>query len=244
MAMDVGFSFPAALAAVIKENILQLNKQLTASRYLKGVNIVGGVSRDIGESSASLLRERLKGIEKDFLRLRDILESSTSFMERVDTTGYLRRNTAYDLGVIGLAGRSSGIEIDLRKFFGDIYKPAGFNMAIGRSGDVLARLNVRLFEFEESLRLIRYFVGHLAAGACVATQKIVPGYGLGYAEAWRGPVLYWLDIAEDGTIERCKITDPSFRGWQGLSYAVLGDIIPDFPLCNKSFDFSYAGNDL
>ena len=70
------------------------------------------------------------------------------------------------------------------------------------------------------------------------------GEAIGCAEGWRGPVLYWLKTNRSGIIERCKIVDPSFHNWQGLSYAVLGNIIPDFPLCNKSFDLSYAGNDL
>ncbi|HPM43152.1 MAG TPA: Ni,Fe-hydrogenase III large subunit, partial [Candidatus Omnitrophota bacterium] len=70
------------------------------------------------------------------------------------------------------------------------------------------------------------------------------GFALGFCEAWRGPLLVWTRLAPDGLIERCKIVDPSFRNWEGLSYAVLGNIVPDFPLCNKSFDLSYAGNDL
>ncbi|MDD5492983.1 MAG: hypothetical protein PHV60_09960, partial [bacterium] len=113
------------------------------------------------------------------------------------------------------------------------------------AGDVLARLRVRIEEFKESERLIAGFVAK-ANPAETIDNKFNPASGsaLGYSEGWRGPVLYWLKTNPDGIIERCKITDPSFHNWPGLSYAVMGEIIPDFPLCNKSFDLSYAGNDL
>jgi Ni,Fe-hydrogenase III large subunit len=118
-------------------------------------------------------------------------------------------------------------------------------MVTQESGDVLARLRVRISEFEESIRLIEVFAGKLAKlGELRINPNIKGGNGLGYAEGWRGPVLYWLETNSAGLIERCKIVDPSFLNWQGLSFAVLGNIIPDFPLCNKSFDLSYSGNDL
>ena len=118
-------------------------------------------------------------------------------------------------------------------------------MATQESGDVLARLRVRISEFKESVRLIEVFVAKLAkSGELRVSPGIKGGSALGYAEGWRGPVLYWLETNPAGLIERCKIVDSSFLNWQGLSFAVLGNIIPDFPLCNKSFDLSYSGNDL
>lgn len=114
-------------------------------------------------------------------------------------------------------------------------------------GDVLARLNMRFDEFEESVKIIRQCMEKSeSAPAALADDEIngKEGFGLGYTEGWRGPVLYWLKINDKGIIERCKIVDASFHNWQALSYAVLGNIIPDFPLCNKSFDLSYSGNDL
>jgi len=108
-------------------------------------------------------------------------------------------------------------------------------------------LNVRLDEFEESVKMIRHFTERGESEALSPHEiKSVgsAGFGLGYVEGWRGPVLYWVKIDKDGIIERCKIVDASFHNWQGLSYAVLGNIIPDFPLCNKSFDLSYSGTDL
>lgn len=245
MALDVGFSFPAAYASIIKESILQLNESLTGSRYLRGVNGIGGISADAEDVKKAVFPASLKSIKKDFGEISKILYSSGSFMDRVDTTGALKKKTAEDIGVVGLAARASGIPSDLRRFFPGIYKEAKFKMNLEQPGDCLARLKIRISEFEESCRLIEFFAGRIISQK---EQRPAPaqlvGAGLGYAEGWRGPVLYWIRADTSGSIERCKIVDPSFHNWQALSYAVLGNIIPDFPLCNKSFDLSYSGNDL
>jgi Ni,Fe-hydrogenase III large subunit/Ni,Fe-hydrogenase III component G len=245
IALDVGFSFPAAQAAIIKENIQALNQEIFGSRFLKGVVCCGGVLQDIDDADRGLLASTLKSVKKDFEELAGILNSSVSFMDRVDTTGILKRKTAEDLGVRGLAARASGLNNDLRRDFSDIHEIARFRIGHETSGDVLARLRVRLFEFEESIRLILEFLHNLPATE-IRSAPIQPqqGCGLGYAEGWRGPILYWIGTDASGSIDRCKIVDPSFQNWQGLAYCVLGDIIPDFPVCNKSFDLSYSGTDL
>ena len=245
IALDVGFSFPAAYASIIKEAILQLNEKLTGSRYLKGVNRVGEVSVDIDETNRLILFDSLKKVKSDFNELIKILNSSVSFMDRVDTTGVLRRKTAEDLGVVGLIARASGLPTDLRKYFPGVYTEAKFRITTQEAGDVLARLKVRISEFDESYRLIEEFSAKLAAREKTQLNpEVTQGTAIGYAEGWRGPVLCWLKINSAGLVERCKIVDPSAHNWQGLSYAVLGNIIPDFPLCNKSFGLSYPGNDL
>jgi len=245
IATDVGFSFPAAHASIIKEALLQLNARLTGNRYLRKVNIIGGVLVNIDGAVKQILLDSIKQIKRDFDELVKILYFSVSFMDRVDTTGILRRKTAGDLGVVGLIARATGIPTDLRKYFPGVYKEAKFKMATQESGDALARLRVRVSEFQESCRLIEEFAVMLnSAGKLRVEPELKGGSALGYVEGWRGPVLYWLKIDSAGLIQRCKIVDPSFLNWQGLSYAVLGNIIPDFPLCNKSFDLSYAGNDL
>jgi Ni,Fe-hydrogenase III large subunit/Ni,Fe-hydrogenase III component G len=245
IAVDVGFSFPAAFASIIKEAILQLNEKLTTSRYLKKVNLVGGVSVDLDGAKKQVLISSLKSIKKDFNELVKILNESVSFMDRVDTAGVLRKQTAEDLGVVGLAARAAGIPMDLRKYFPGVYKEVKFRMILQESGDVLARLKARFEEFEESSRLIEEFLNKINSGEKILVNpEIKGGSALGYTEGWRGPVLYWLKLNSTGKIERAKIVDPSFHNWQGLSFAVLGNIIPDFPVCNKSFDLSYSGNDL
>ena len=245
IATDVGFGFPAAYAAVIKENMLALNEKLTGSRYLKNFNRIGGVS-SLPQGALEAIDAGLASAGKDFLALKEMLYGSVSFMDRVEETGILPHKTAVELGVSGPAARASGIAADLRADFSPLYKNAGFKPAKREKGDVLARLNVRVSEFEESIRLIRKFAGAFKTGSYAepAAGESRSGCALGYAEGWRGPVLYWVRIGENGMVERCKITDPSFRNWEGLAQAVPGNIIPDFPLCNKSFNLSYPGNDL
>ncbi|MCX5750965.1 MAG: NADH-quinone oxidoreductase subunit C [Candidatus Saganbacteria bacterium] len=245
IATDVGFSHPSALASIIKELIHQLNIQLTGHRFLKGVNMIGGVTKDIDENKKALLLNVLPIILRDFNELKQILSSSTSFLDRVDTTGMLKKKTAEDFGVLGVAGRASGIAIDLRKNAHPAYVGVDFSPQTAETGDVLARLNIRIQEFEQSANLIQKILGKMTPQSINEKSfSFKEGFALGYVEGWRGPVLYWININKERKIERCKIVDPSFRNWQGLSYAVIENIIPDFPLCNKSFNLSYAGTDL
>lgn len=244
MATDTGFSFPAALASIIKEHLHELNEKLTGSRYLKKANRIGGVSSMISEGQKKELQKTLLALDRDFQELVKILNGSVSFMDRVDSTGVLKKKTARDLGVIGLAGRASGLSWDLRKIFPGVYQQVPLKVVTEESGDVLARFRVRVREWEVSINVIKEFCGKLEGAAVQAPVCVCAGQGLGYSEGWRGAVLYGLQINAGGRIERCKVVDPSFHNWPGLSYAVLGNIIPDFPLCNKSFDLSYSGNDL
>jgi Ni,Fe-hydrogenase III large subunit len=180
----------------------------------------------------------------------------------VDSTGILRKKTAMDLGVTGMPARASGINLDLRSF-DPLYLKAGFKPRVQEKGDVLARLLIRLDEFADSLQLIRAFAKEIVSaetGEHPQQNPEIPGAdvcrdpaqqtpsasrsALGAAESWRGPVLFWVELDGREGISRCKITDPSFKNWQALSFAVLDNIIPDFPVCNKSFDLSYSGNDL
>ena len=246
IAVDVGFSFPSAFASLIKESILALNESLCGSRYLKGINAVGGMFCGLNLEKRYAITEKLGDLEKDFRELKKMLLSSVSFMDRADTAGVLKKKMAQDLGVLGLAGRASGIANDLRKDFPGIYDEFKFKGVRYFTGDVTARLKVRFDEFEESSRMIWQLLELIMPfeplKPVVSRRK--EGYGLGYVEACRGPLLYWVKLNSDGEIERCKIVDPSFRNWEGLAFAMPGNIVPDFPLCNKSFDLSYSGNDL
>ncbi|MFA5887038.1 MAG: NADH-quinone oxidoreductase subunit C [Patescibacteria group bacterium] len=246
IALDVGFSQPAALASIIKESIQQLNDKLTGNRFLKGVNCIGGINKDINFDQEKIIIDTLALVRHDFETLKKMLLSSVSFLDRVDTTGVLKKKTAEDFGVLGPAGRASGIDQDLRADFPGIYADLAFKKLILGSGDVLARLNIRIHEFEQADNLICEILTKLPINKKLTfiPEKCPAGFALGYVESWRGSVLYWININHDGKIDRCKIVDPSFRNWQGLAYAVYENIIPDFPVCNKSFNLSYAGNDL
>lgn len=246
IALDVGFSRPAQFASLIKEKILQLNGKLSSSRYLKGINKIGGVEGNIDSAQTKIICDTLAKVQDDLCALENMLFSNTSFMDRVDTTGVLRAKTARDLGVTGLAARASGVSLDLRKVCPGIYDDLYFEIAKEHSGDVAARLKARCSETKSSIAIIKQCLERIELSGPqtkVAGQE-KEGTALGYIEAWRGPILVWTRLDSKGRIERSKIVDPSFHNWEGLSYAVLGNIIPDFPLCNKSFDLSYPGNDL
>lgn len=246
IALDVGFSFPAQFSSLIKEKILQLNERLCGSRYLKGINTIGGLNADIGAGKQKLILEALVELEKDFLSLQEMLFSSVSFMERVDATGILRAKTARDLGITGLAARASGGGLDMRRASRGVYDGLSFKVIKENAGDVAARLKARCAEVGESAGIIKQCLEKLSG--CEAQIKRDfskrAGFAMGCVEAWRGPLRVWARINAQGEIARCKIVDPSFQNWEGLAYSVLGNIIPDFPLCNKSFDLSYSGNDL
>lgn len=246
IALDVGFSFPAQFASLIKELILQLNEKMCGCRYLKRINVIGGVKQDIGQAGQGFIRAAILKAQNDFLALEEMLFSSVSFMDRVDTTGILRAQTARDLGVTGLVARASGIGLDTRKILPGIYNSLLFKVVKEQSGDAAARLKVRCNEVKESINIIKQCLERLntCEPQIAQTAQGNGGFAISCVEAWRGPLGVWLRIDNQGRIARCKIVDPSFNNWEALSFAVLGNIIPDFPLCNKSFDLSYSGSDL
>jgi Ni,Fe-hydrogenase III large subunit len=148
--------------------------------------------------------------------------------------------------VTGLVGRASGLDADARRDAPfAAYGELGVNVAMQSSGDVWARTRVRISEAAESARLIEAAAARLPDGPSRAPLGSLPADAdaIGCAEGWRGPILYWVVGADPAAVSRVKLVDPSFRNWPALEYAVLGNIVPDFPLCNKSFNLSYSGSD-
>jgi Ni,Fe-hydrogenase III large subunit len=160
----------------------------------------------------------------------------------------LTERTAWDHAVMGLVGRASGIDRDVRRdrpFAA--YDELSVKTVLYRYGDVRARLRVRMDEIHESIRLIREIRlkipdGPVAVGTNGSANR--GDWALSAVEGWRGEILYMVMAGEAGQIHRCKVRDPSFVNWPAIQWAVLGNIVPDFPLINKSFNLSYAGNDL
>ena len=246
MALDVGFSFVSAYSSAVKETMLELAGNICGSRYLKGINRIGGVNICFDPDRKKMVTACLDGIIEDFYRIKKILFGSSSFLDRVDTTGIIIKNVGEDFGLSGVSGRAAGITRDLRQDFPGIYTDEGFKKTVYESGDALARMKVRIDEFEESARLVKCFMEKLSPAGdwYSADHNLRSGAALGYTESWRGPLLIWVRIDDNNRVTRCKITDPSFLNWQGLTFAVLGNIVPDFPVINKSFNLSYPGNDL
>ena len=245
---DTAYTLAHAHGSRMKEQIMQLNDRLTGSRFLRGVNCVGGVAIDLEAARFDEVVAELDRIEKDFSELEAIIFANASLTDRLETTGILKQRTGIDHGVMGVVGRASNIDRDVRRdrpFAA--YDELQVNVAFYRYGDVRARMRVRMDEIHESIRLIREIRTRIPTGALSAQSTRVPVAGewaLSAVEGWRGEILYFIMGGQDGAIHRCKVRDPSFVNWPAIQFAVLGNIIPDFPLINKSFNLSYAGNDL
>lgn len=246
IALDTGFSVGSAHANIIRENMLQLNEKTTGSRLLRGIVTPGGVRRDI--KNISDIAAKLSLFEHEFKELMDLLLESPSLVDRIETTGYIYNDIAKALNVVGPTGRASGIDKDTRRDHPyAAYSGLNFDVCVQDGGDVYARTTVRSEEVFQSFSILRQALQALekldGAPIKVDVGYFPSGHALGYTEAPRGEMLYWLRIV-DGKIERCKVRDPSFCNWLAIEYAVLDNIIPDFPLINKSLSLSYSGNDI
>lgn len=245
---DTAYALAHAHCGRLKEQLMQLNDGLTGSRFLRGVNRVGGVSIDLSGVQLSQVDAELQAIEQEFSGIEKILLANASLTERLENTGVLSESIAWDHAVMGVVGRASGIDRDLRRdrpFAA--YHECQPKVAVYRYGDVRARMRVRLDEVHDSMRLIHTLRRQLPMGP-LATQAVEPAtqgqWAISAVEGWRGEILYVVMAGEEGRIHRCKVRDPSFVHWPAIQWAALGNIVPDFPLINKSFNLSYAGNDL
>lgn len=247
--LDTGFSFGGANGTRLREMIMQINERLTGSRFLRGVNIFGGVSKDIDKSAADKLIEDLNNILEDFSEVIEVAENSDSLLNRLKGTGIVTGQIAKDHGVTGVAGRAGGAEIDARKDFSyAVYDKLDFQIAVEETSDVYARFRVRIKEVYSSFEIIKQALENLPEGAINAPVSSVnlkqDAYALSIVEGWRGDIVYFIMTDANGNISRVDVRDPSFLNWTAAGHAGPGNIVPDFPLINKSFNLSYSGNDL
>jgi Ni,Fe-hydrogenase III large subunit/Ni,Fe-hydrogenase III component G len=246
IANDVGFGVANAHASRLRELILSVNEEMSGSRLLRGVVCPGGLRRDWEQEQVESCMEALTRFEREFTDLMKIIDSSDSTRDRLEHTGILHPDKARDLGIVGVAGRASGVDRDLRRDHPyAAYDEVSFEVPVYQEGDVLQRMRVRVDEIWQSLRIIREILTKLAPGTCrVAVPPLPPDcIALGAVEGWRGEILHWIRSGSNGRLERCKIKDPSLNNWPALVEAVQGNIVPDFPVINKSFNLSYSGTD-
>jgi Ni,Fe-hydrogenase III large subunit len=246
IATDVGFVIANAHASRLREMILSLNEELTGSRLLRGIVCPGGIRWDWRLDNRDICRQTLKDFEGEFADLMRIVETSDSTRDRLERTGVLHPDKARDLGIVGVAGRASGVDWDVRRdhpyaAYGDV----PLRVPVYQEGDVLRRVQVRVDEIHQSLELIRATESGLRPGPCRVPVAALPPdrCALGAVEGWRGQILHWIRTGADNRLERCKIMDPSLNNWPALVEAVQGNIVPDFPVINKSFNLSYSGTD-
>jgi Ni,Fe-hydrogenase III large subunit/Ni,Fe-hydrogenase III component G len=245
IASDTGFALAHSHAYRIREALFRLNKALAGHRLLRGVIVPGGVSRDLPGDVP--LPQKLEKIGRDFEELVKICLANSMLRDRLRGAGKLERQTARDQGVLGVVARASGIDRDARRDHPfAAYPELRFKVTVEETGDVQARALVRVGEFRESMGLIRQALERMPGGALGAPGAVLPPRqnAFGLVEGWRGAILHWIQSDAAGRLHRVKVKDPSFSNWRALSYALRGNIVPDFPLCNKSFNLSYSGNDL
>jgi Ni,Fe-hydrogenase III large subunit len=193
------------------------------------------------------LAVRVEAVVADFGQIVEICLNNTLVLDRLEGTGVLRQEVASDHGVLGYVARASGIDIDARRDHPfAAYPQLKFDVPVFVNGDVKERVRVRVEEVRESASLIQQACRQLPSRHVRADlgrlDPFTPAFGV--VEGWRGRILHWIMTGDDGRLQRVKIVDPSFFNWPALSQALVGNIVPDFPLCNKSFNQSYSGNDL
>ncbi len=244
---DGGFAFGLAQFSRLKELVLRTNHALFGHRLAMDWVVPGGVARDLAPEGAATIGDECLMLEREVRVLRDIYEEHDGLQDRFRACGVVTPDLARKLGLIGLAGRASGQARDLRCDFPTLpYDALEVRKAASEIGDVAARVAVRFDEIFESLRLVRSIAAALPEGDIAAEIPEPPPFrtGLGLVEGWRGPVMVALECGPGGTIRRCHPHDPSWSNWPVLEHAVIGNIVPDFPLINKSFNLSYSGQDL
>jgi Ni,Fe-hydrogenase III large subunit/Ni,Fe-hydrogenase III component G len=237
---DVGFGLAQARALTLREKLLRLNAEVTGHRLLRGAIRPGhtAVRRLPAGAELAEIRQRFDDIVT-------LATSNTVVMDRLKGTAVLSGADAAGIGTLGVVARASGLTLDARIAHPFASLGSGFRPAGQPGGDVLARFNVRVEEARASLTLISGLAGQASALSATAPQVLHrAGAGLGIVEGWRGSTVHRVEISPSGELTRCKIVDPSFLNWPALSVALADTIVPDFPLANKSFNLSYAGNDL
>lgn len=255
---DTGYNFGGAHGARLREQVMQINERLTGSRFLRGVVVPGGVTARLTPVAVRALSAELAAISTDFAEVMAVAENSNSLLNRLKNAGILEHKFARDHGVVGVAARASGIAMDARTD----YPYAGYGAmqleaVVEKSGDVHARFQVRVKEVFAAFELLQQALAALEPGLDEEIEQptkrdmverrlnfSADSYTVSIVEGWRGEIIYLVATDAGGNICRVDVRDPSFRNWTALRYAARENMIPDFPLINKSFNLSYTGNDL
>jgi Ni,Fe-hydrogenase III large subunit len=243
---DASFSLMHAQCGILRERTLRAAEICFGHRLMMDVIVPGGVARDLSEHGPASLRALRNEIRKIVPRLVAIYDNTASLQDRTVTTGIVKAEYARRFGAGGYVGRASGRDFDARRALRYApYDQLAFEVPVREAGDVDARVRIRISEVEQSLSLIEQILERLPAGDIRVPLEATPqaGEGLALAEAFRGDALVWLRLQE-GRVARCHLRDASWFQWPLLETAIEGNIVADFPLCNKSFNCSYSGHDL
>ncbi|MBL8491403.1 MAG: NADH-quinone oxidoreductase subunit C, partial [Rhodocyclaceae bacterium] len=247
---DAALAFGLMQFLRLKEDWLRLNGRLFGHRFMMDRIVPGGVALDLDAAALREIVDQCDAIGREVKELRAIYDEHAGLQDRFMTTGIIDADLARELSLTGMAARATGIILDGRAWRQGYTPPPpyaglGVRPATDERGDVAARVAVRFSEVFESLRLLREIAVGMPSGETrVELAPAAGGSGLGVVEAWRGEVLVGIELDDAGRIARAHPHDPSWQAWPALEFAVLKDIVPDFPLINKSFNLSYSGQDL
>jgi Ni,Fe-hydrogenase III large subunit len=248
---DVAFSFAFMQFGRLRELWLRTNAKLFGHRLLMDTVIPGGVSSDLSEADCAVIQEEINKIRPDLAEIVTAVDLSASLEDRLYTAGYLSKETAAAFGTLGFVGRASGQNFDVRR---DApyppYQNLTFNVPVETQGDIASRFWVRAKEINISLKIIEQLLAQLKETGeqnliCTPLPEIPEGSeGLGCVEGWRGEIIAYVRFGKNNQISRYYPRDPSQHNWPALEKIVLNNIVPDFPVCNKSVNASYSGCDL
>ncbi|UWG95368.1 NADH-quinone oxidoreductase subunit C [Dehalobacter sp. DCM] len=245
--LDAAYGFATFQFRMMRGWAYALADELCGMRFLRSVNTLGGMRKDFVKGKEASLIRQLEQIRSELEDTVSIVKSNSLFTDRVENTGILATPIAIDLNAVGPGGRASGVGYDVRRWFPyAAYDKLEVQIPEHNNGDINCRFNIKIEECFESIRLMVQAIETMPAGPVLEPITHVKPYhfAFGITEAPRGENIHWLMTGKNNTIYRYKIRTPSFCNWPALCYAVNGNIIPDFPLINKSFNLSYAGNDL
>jgi Ni,Fe-hydrogenase III large subunit/Ni,Fe-hydrogenase III component G len=247
LCIDVGYGFAAYQFRMMRAWAYLIADELCGMRYLRGVNKLGGVKKDFILGKEKKVISELNRIKQEFKDTIEITRSNSLFIDRVENTGILDYKIARDLNAVGPGGRGSGIWYDVRKAFPSKgYKNLEIKVSKHDYGDVNSRMNVKIDECFQAIELMIKAIETMPSGKIIEPiLNIEPHkFGFGITESPRGENIHWVMTGLNNTIYRYKVRTPSFCNWPALCHAVNGNLVTDFPLINKSFNLSYAGNDL
>ncbi len=244
---DAGFAMMHAQTSVLRERVLRAAMAAFGHRLMRDRIVPGGVAADLDRDGEAAIRGLLGEIGRRFPGLVRLYDGTASLQDRTVGTGRVAPERAAEFAAGGYVGRAAGRDFDARRDLAyppyDRLEPA---VPVREEGDVDARVRIRIAEVEASLALVAAALDGMPEGPVRAEvpEAAGPAEGLGLVEGFRGDILVWLALGADGRIGRCHLRDPSWFQWPLLEAAVEGNIIADFPLCNKSFNCSYSGHDL
>ncbi len=246
---DIAYLMGKEVYGVTRTLVINTMLEISGSRFGRGLITVGGVNFDINNELSKKIVDTLDGVKNTVEKMTKVTLKSSTVMSRLEKTGNVSKEVAEELNLVGMIGRSCGINLDSRFDFCDEFYKDFERKSFKATNDAYSRFKIRYKEIIESILFIKKFLKKLqdceTEKLCVEKKDLIPNsFALSIVEGWRGELVHVATTDGEGRLSRYKIKDPSFNNWYGLSMAVRNNGISDFPLCNKGFDLSYCGFDL